>query len=93
MNNEKADIRDCSDDKLVRDRAIRLFTYLRELTELNTKTIRTSDQYEKVLWFSEIPREMGCRCIAWEAVNEENSDVWIEIRKPRLKGPPEVQRY
>jgi very-short-patch-repair endonuclease len=90
MNKENAGTRNCSDDKIVRDRAIRLFTYLRELTELNTKTIRTSDQYEKVLWFDDIPREMGCHCIAWGPVDEEKSDVWIEIRKPRLKGPPEV---
>jgi hypothetical protein len=78
------------DDQILRDRAIRLFTYLRELTELNAKTTRTIDQYEKVLWFNDIPRETGCHCIAWGPVDEEKSDVWIEIRKPRLKAPPEV---
>ena len=78
------------EENIVRDRAIRLFTYLRELTELNAKTIRTSDQYEKVLWFNDIPRETGCHCIAWGPVDDEKSDVWIEIRKPRLRVPPEV---
>ncbi len=74
-----------------RDRAIRLFTFLRELTELRTKTIRTSDQYEKVLWFNNIPREPGCYCVAWRAAEtEEDREVWVEIRKPRLTPPPKV---
>lgn len=90
MNRENTNFHNPSDDQLVRDRAIRLFTYLRELTELNVKTIRTYDQYEKVLWFDSIPREIGCHCIAWGPVDDEKSDVWIEIRKPRLKAPPEV---
>lgn len=79
------------DDQQVRDRAIRLFTFLRELTELRTKTIRTSDQYKKVLLFNDIPREPGCRRIAWGSVEDvKQSEVWLEIKKPRLKAPPEV---
>ncbi|MFQ5804421.1 MAG: AAA domain-containing protein, partial [Candidatus Methylomirabilales bacterium] len=74
-------------DQPVREQAIRLFMFLRELTELRTKTIRTSDQYEKVLWFNDFPREPGCHCIAWSPVEEY--EVWLEIKKPRLKAPPE----
>ncbi len=80
-----------TDDQQVRDRAVRLFTFLREITELRSKTIRTIEQYDKVLWFKEIPREPGCDCIAWRPVkDEEKSDVWVEIRRPRLKPPPRV---
>ena len=77
------------DDAEVRDRAIRLFKYLKELTELRTNTIRNLDQYEKVLWFNEIPRRAECQCIAWPGVSTENlAESWIEIKKPKLKQPP-----
>jgi len=80
-----------ADNEQVRNRALRLFTFLREITELRTKTTRTSDQYEKVLWFNDIPREPGCHCIAWHSDRDlEESDVWAEIKKPRLKAPPNV---
>lgn len=53
------------DDHQIHDLSIRLFTFLRDLAALRTKTIRTLDHYEKVLWFDEIPQETGCHCIAW----------------------------
>lgn len=75
----------------VRHRAIQLFTFLREITELRSKTTRTCDQYEKVLWFDEIPREPGCHCIAWRINQDrEESDTWVEITKPHLKPPPKI---
>lgn len=83
-----------SDDQLVLDRSIRLFTFLRALTELRIKVVRTLDSYEKVLWLSDIPRERGCFCAAWNATDgEEKSNVWLEIIKPNLKAapqPPEI---
>ncbi len=74
---------------VMRDRAVRLFTFLRELTELRTKTIRRWEQYEQVLWFQDIPREAGCHCIAWPGVDlDEHAEAWVEVRKPRFKAPP-----
>jgi len=79
------------DDTQIRDRAIRLFTFLRELSELRTKMIRTSGEYETVLWFNKIPREKECYCISWQPVDdEEQSEIWVEIKKPILKEPPKV---
>lgn len=79
------------DDAQIRDRGIRLFTFLRELSELRTKMIRTSDEYETVLWFNKIPQEKECYCIAWQPVDDGGqSDVWVEIKKPVLKAPPKV---
>lgn len=75
---------------LTRDRAIRLFTFLRELTELRTKAIRTLDQYEKVLWLSDIPHEEGCFCASWNIGGEQESDAWIQVRRPRLSDPPKI---
>lgn len=78
-----------ADDSQNRERAIKLFSYLRELAKLRTKTIRTIDQYDTVLWFNDIPREPECHCIAWKPVeDEEEAEVWLEIRKPSLKPPP-----
>lgn len=72
-----------------RDRAIRLFTYLRELAQLRSKVIRTLDDYE-VLWFSDIPREQECFTQAWGAVPEEREDIWLEIKKPKFPHVPSV---
>ena len=78
-------------DKETRDKLVRLFTFLREFSELRMKTIRNLEQYDKVLWFHEIPRESGCYCIAWDNTEaQEESDVWLEIKKPRLKPPPQL---
>ena len=81
-----------------RDRAVALYTFLKEFVQLRTKTIRDISRYEQdgqVIWAADIPREHGCHCIAWhretpEATADDAPDeVWIEIRKPRLTRPPE----
>ena len=82
------------DERLVRDRSIRLFTFLKELTELRGRTIRNYDQYEKLVWLQEIPRYQGCHCIAWKAMpDEEVSDVWVEVHQPRFKKVPELPSH
>ncbi len=74
---------------VIRDRAIRLFRFLRELTELRTKTIRSWEQYEQAVWYQDIPHEPGCHCIAWPGVDlGEHAEAWVEVRKPRLKASP-----
>ena len=81
-----------------RDRAVALYTFLKEFVQLRTKTIRDISRYEQdgqVIWAAEIPREHGCHCIAWhrdtpDALADDAPDeVWIEIRKARLTRPPE----
>lgn len=75
-----------------RERAAALYTFLKEFTELRSKTTRTVDQYEDVLWFSDIPREPECECAAWHRGQDDESDeVWLTIRQPRLfpvRKPP-----
>lgn len=91
MTSEEVAAQKSGDERLVRDRSIRLFTFLKELTELRSSTIRTYDQYEKLLWLQEIPRYQGCHCITWKAIpDEEVSDVWIEVHQPRFKKVPEI---
>jgi len=78
------------------DKAIQLFTYLKELSKLRTTHKKDISNYDEVLWFSDIPKEKGCSCIAWELwdsrdnENEDRGNVWVEIHKPTLKSPPEV---
>ena len=81
-----------------RERAVALYTFLKEFVQLRTKTIRDISRYEQdgqVIWAADIPREHGCHCIAWHRETAEVSgddapdEVWIEIRKPRLTRPPE----
>lgn len=77
------------DDAPDRDRAKSLFAFLKEFSELRSRTVRTYDQYESVLFLSEIPREIGCDCAAWHRGREsELGEAWLEVHQPRLEAPP-----
>ena len=78
-----------------RDKAIRLFTYLKDLCALRTTQVRNVTTYDQVFWLSDLPRHKLCRCMVWRLINpspptsDQHSDLWIEVRKPALKSPPE----
>ena len=73
-----------------RERAVALYTFLKELAQLRTRMVRDVDTYEQVIWVSDIPQQPGCDCIAWHRDVDDVSDkAWLEIRRPRLKRPPE----
>ncbi len=48
-----------------RAKAIRFFTYLKELLPLKIKTVREASAYQSIFAFSEIPREKECSTPAW----------------------------
>ena len=76
----------------VREKAIRLFTYLKELTQLRTAMVRDLSAYESVLWFDDVPREPGCFTVAWGAQREE-TEAWLEVERhdePRVPAVPEI---
>lgn len=79
-----------------RDKAIRLFTYLKDLCALRTTQVRNVTTYDQVFWLSDLPRHKLCRCVVWRLIDpappayDQHSDTWIEIRKPALKSPPEL---
>ena len=73
-----------------RENAVALYTFLKEFAQLRTRNVRDVDNYDQVIWISDIPREDGCGCIAWHRDADGASDeIWLEIRKPRLTRPPE----
>ncbi|HEY7199142.1 MAG TPA: AAA domain-containing protein [Candidatus Dormibacteraeota bacterium] len=77
----------------VRDRAVRLFTFLREYTQLRASTALTTDAYDEVIWLADVPGLPGCVCAAVEPTRD--GEVWLEVRKPRLAPvprPPEPLR-
>jgi hypothetical protein len=75
----------------LKDRAVRLFTFLREVVALRTKITRTLDTYEKIIWLAGIPHEPECYFAAWTPLADEDSDrTWIEVKKPRLSPPPAI---
>lgn len=79
-------------EEVVRDRAIRLFTYLRELSTLRSKVVCDVDQYERVLWFDELPDHPTIYSVA-RGLAENDRDLWIEVRRsdePLLPDPPRV---
>ncbi len=77
-----------SGDTLVRDKAVRLFTYLKELTELRTDVKRNCDEYDQVVWWAEIPREKECYCAAWDLGRDPAYEDWLRVERPRRKRPP-----
>ncbi|MDK1030150.1 MAG: AAA domain-containing protein [Anaerolineae bacterium] len=76
----------------VEEKALGLFKFLRDFSELRTKTIRSLDTYEDVLWISDIPRVSGCHAAAWfrgQDDDESQLEAWVEIRKPQMPRFPE----
>ncbi len=72
-------------------KVVRLVDYLLRLADLRGKVIRSIKEYEKVLWFSSIPREQGCFTQAWGHDEKYESDVWLEVqnrREPELPSVP-----
>jgi very-short-patch-repair endonuclease len=75
---------------LTRSNAQALFMFLKEFTELRMRAVRSFEQYEDILWLSDIPQEDECECAAWHLGRDRGnrSDIWLEIQKPRLTSPP-----
>jgi very-short-patch-repair endonuclease len=71
-----------------RDRAIRLFEYLKRLAELRARTVRDLAEYTEVVWFDEIPVEPECRAVT--GVPPGDALAWLTIERPRRTRPPEL---
>jgi len=76
---------------VLQDRAIRLFTFLRELAKLKTKVTKDLDQYDNVVWFSAVPNYKGCFSVLAPETDRLQDTIWLEIKKtpePKVPSPP-----
>ena len=70
---------------------IRLVEYLTAITRINSKIVRTLDDYRKILWIHNIPHEPKyCFTPAWGQEDEHDGDVWIEIKKFQEPELPKI---
>ena len=74
------------DDKVIRDRAVSLFTFLKELALLKTKVTRDLHAYDDVVWFNDVPEYKGIFSILSGQLSDTQDGIWLEIR--RQKEPP-----
>ena len=75
------------------DKVERLIDYLQQLARINSKIIRTLDEYPVVLWLSDIPKELKyCYVKGWEIEDGHVDDTWIEVRKYREPKLPKVPK-
>jgi AAA domain len=72
---------------VIRERAVRLFQFLREYTLLRTKSLRTTDAYEEVIWLADVPQTPGCRCAVLDP-DGKDAEIWLEVAQPRIEPPP-----
>jgi very-short-patch-repair endonuclease len=74
-------------------RAKNVFRFLAEVKKLSSPTVKDIDNYDQVIWLSDIPREENCFTKAWEVIDqpsEQIKDAWVEIEKPKTSAPPEL---
>jgi DNA replication protein DnaC len=79
------------DTPAMRDRAVRLFRFLGELTGLRIKKTRDLSAYESVFWFKDLPQEREVYSHAQGTSNEE--EPWLRIDKPKkplVPKPPVI---
>ncbi len=73
------------------ERAVRLFRYLRDLSELRTRAVRDIDSYEEVVWFEGLPAAFGETIFEkLEVVGEESTvSTWLKMDRVALPSFPE----
>jgi hypothetical protein len=79
-------------DTDTREKAARLFEYLRELAKLRLSTVRDCRDYEEILWFHEVPDEPECASIA-RSDEPDDSEPWLKIERvdePHCPEPPQI---
>ncbi len=86
-----------SNEDVLRDRAVRLFKFLRELALLKSKIVRDLSEYEKVVWFDDVPEYKGCFSVLSPESDKLQDSTWLEIRQspePRRPAiPPSCGRW
>jgi AAA domain len=71
-----------------RDLAVRLFEYLKKLSELRTRPVRDLAEYADTLWFHDIPAEPECRVVT--GTPPADPLTWISVNRPRRLAMPPI---
>ena len=79
-----------ANDKVIRDRAIRLFTFLKELSLLKTKVTRDLRVYEEVVWFADVPEYKGIFSILLGQQSDTQDGIWLEVRRQKEPIKPPI---
>ncbi len=85
-------IEDLKNNNTCDDKFKNLIKYLKEIISLQTKVIRTIDEYEDFLWLQDIPNGKGFSIIGRDSEDIE-SDLWIEFRDfppPKMPVVPRI---
>ncbi len=80
------------DDKAQNSKAVRLIEYLLRLASLRTNSVRDIENYERVLWLSDVPQQAGCYARVWGPNEDYDADIWVEVlnrREPELPHVPD----
>lgn len=70
------------------DRGHRFFEFLYRIVQLSSRTLRTIEQYQDVLWLHQVPEEPGCKVFTRDPRPPEKS--WLIIDRPELPAAPEL---
>ena len=73
-----------------KEKYLQIFNYLREFSKLRSLPIRNLEQYENIIWFSDIPKYEIFDCITFPNFNQD-ADYWLKINKP--KGEPQPPAF
>ena len=79
-----------SHQEVLRDRAVRLFKFLRELALLKSKTVRDLSEYEKVVWFNDVPQCKNCLSVLSPESDKLQDSTWLEIRQSSEPRRPAI---
>ncbi|MEE8367855.1 MAG: AAA domain-containing protein, partial [Thermoanaerobaculia bacterium] len=73
------------------ERAVRLFRYLRDLSELRTRAVRDIESYEQVVWFDDLPSDFGESIFEDSQMKGDDQSVstWLKIDRVVLPDFPE----
>ena len=72
------------------EKSVRLIEYLIRVAALRTKLCRDINAYEKTLWFSSIPHDLGCYTMAWGQSEDHEQGEWLEVQNRREPELPKV---
>lgn len=63
-------------------KGLNLVDYLSELARLRSSLVRTVSDYNKVLWFSNVPADSKyCASLARGAMEDDDQEIWLEVTK------------